>query len=265
MDAILFSAKPSMVDVDDARTHLDSYSKLYWSVGFRIEKNRFSFPIFGFIHISGDQVRYRALVNEILPFSPEHYKNPRLKPGPWIHAWENNYDDIRSHPFKNVLVMTEIVPFSFDTRLIEKYGGGPVKLPPFGYTRVIPPNQPSESSQQSRISISEQNLEDFVVQDLTKIESGLCLVGRQLNTAAGRLDLLCQDALGNYVVVELKKTKGTDQVIGQILRYMGWVTEAYPQKNVRGIVIVGKKDDALRYAIKALANVEAKEFTLNIV
>jgi len=77
--------------------------------------------------------------------------------------------------------------------------------------------------------------------------------------------LLCQDALGNYVVVELKKTKGTDQVIGQILRYMGWVTEAYPQTNVRGIVIVGKKDDALLYALKAIPNVEAKEFSVNIV
>ncbi len=265
MDAILFSAKPSMVDVDDARTHLDNYNELYWSVGFRIEKDKFSFPIFGFIHISGDQVRYRALVNDILPFSPEHYENPRVKPGPWIQAWENNHDNIRSHRFKNELVMTEIVPFSFDTRLSEKYGGGLVKLPPFGYVRVVPPNQPSESSQRSRISISEQNLEDFVVQDLNKIETGLCLVERQLHTPAGRLDLLCQDALGNYVVVELKKTKGTDQVIGQILRYMGWVTGAYPLKNVRGIVIVGKIDDALRYAIKAVRNVEAKEFTVNIV
>ena len=66
------------------------------------------------------------------------------------------------------------------------------------------------------------------------------------------------------MVVELKKTKGTDQVIGQILRYMGWVTEAYPQKKVRGIVIVGKKDEALRFALKAVSNVDAKEFTLAI-
>jgi RecB family endonuclease NucS len=127
-------------------------------------------------------------------------------------------------------VIKEIIPFSFDTHLIEKYGGGTIKLAPFGYVRVIPPNQPSELSKRSPISISEQNLQEFVAQDLTKIEPGLRLVGRELPTPAGRLDLLCQDELGNYVVVELKKTKGTDQVIGQILRYMGWVTEAYPQK-----------------------------------
>ena len=136
MDAILLSANPSMVEVDDARTHLDNYSELYWSVGFRIEKDKFSFPIFGFIHISGDNVRYRALVNDIIPFSPEDYENPRVKPQPWIHAWQNNHNNIRSHPFKNSLVIKEIVPFSFDTHLIEKYSGGTVKLAPFGYVSL---------------------------------------------------------------------------------------------------------------------------------
>jgi hypothetical protein len=53
-------------------------------------------------------------------------------------------------------------------------------------------------------------------------------------------------------------------VVGQILRYMGWAKEEYPKSNVRGIVIVGKKDDALRYAIKAAPNIEAKEFLVKI-
>ena len=162
--------------------------------------------------------------------------------------------------------MTEIVPFSFDTYLFEKHGGGPIKLPPQGYVRVIPPNQPPQSSpeQPSRISVAEKTLEDFVVQQLEAIEVGLRLIERQKSTPAGRLDLLCEDARGNYVVVELKKTQGTDQVVGQILRYMGWVKEAYPQTNVRGIIVVGKKDEALRYAIKAAPDVEAKEFKLSI-
>jgi len=162
--------------------------------------------------------------------------------------------------------MTEIVPFSLDTYLFEKYTGGAIEHPPQGFVRVLPPNQPPEASPAlpSRISIAEKNLEDFVVQQLDVVEAGLCLVKRQLSTAAGRLDLLCQDALGNYVVVELKKSQGTDQVVGQILRYMGWVKEEYPKSNVRGIVIVGKKDDALRYALKAAPNVEAKEFKLSI-
>jgi len=261
MDAILFSANPSMVDVDDARKHLGDHKELYWSVGFPIAKDKFSFPIFGFIHISGKQVEYRALVNDILPFSPEHYENACVKPESWRQNWKSDH-----RSWKSTLVMTDIVPCSFDTYLFEKYSGGLIKQPPEGFVRVLPPNQSPESSPAlpSPISIAEKNLEDFVVQQLDVIETGLRLVQRQLITRAGRLDLLCQDALGNYVVVELKKSQGTDQVVGQILRYMGWVKEKYPKSNVRGIVIVGKKDDALKYAIKAAPNIEAKEFKLSI-
>src|SRR5215472_13380067 len=82
----------------------------------------------------------------------------------------------------------------------------------------------------------------------------------EVSTPVGRLDLLCQDAQNGYVVVELKRREGSDQVVGQRLRYMGWVMEKYPTKNVRGIVVVGKKDDALNYALKAAPNIQAKEF-----
>ena len=263
MDAILFSAKPSMVDMDDAINHLENHKELYWSIGVHI-REKFSFPIFGFIHITGRQVEYRALISDIIPFSPEQYDDPAVEPEAWRQRWKND-PSTRAYQWKSVFVMTEIVPFSFDTRSIEKCGGGLIKLPPQKYVRVLPPNQSRETALAlpSR-SIAEKNLEDFVVEQLETVEAGLCLVSRQLSTPAGRLDLLCKDALGNYVVVELKKSQGGDQVVGQILRYMGWVKEKYPKSNVRGIVIVGKKDDALRYAIAAAPNIEAKEFKLSI-
>ena len=155
-----------------------------------------------------------------------------------------------------------------------------VTIPPQKHIRVIPPNHPIEpnsipqiprSSSSSTgparppgITLAEKNLEDFVIAQLDRIEAGLRLEGRQLTTPAGRIDLLCRDQQGNYVVVELKRMRGSDQVIGQILRYMGWVKEAHPDSNVRGIVIVQQKDDTLQYAIKAIPNVEAKEFSLSI-
>lgn len=263
MDAIIFSANPTMVDVDDATRHLEDHNELYWSVGFPIVKDQFSFPVFGFIHIGGGQVEYRALVSGIVPFSVSHYEDPSLKPKPWRERWATEPNE---RAWKNSLVMTEIVPFSFDTYKFEKLGGGLVTLPPQGYVRVIPPNQPSETARlrPSRISINERNLEDFVVQQLDEIEPGLQLVGRQLSTPAGRLDLFCQDVHGDFVVVELKKTQGTDQVVGQILRYMGWVREEYPDNKVRGVIVVPKKDEALRYALNATSSITAKEFKLSI-
>jgi len=281
VDAILFSANPDMVTVDDAIRHLADHKELYWEVGFRIVKDKFFFPMYGFIHISGGQVEYRATIRDIVPFSPAHYEDEKqaaqVKPEPWLREWRENVNDARSRPWKNALVITEIVPFSYDTYLFEKTDGTRVQKPPESYVRVLPPghipqlqSQPQPQPQrqfvsaEKKVNLAERNLEDFVIQQLETIEPGLHLVERQLSTPAGRLDLLCKDANGSYVVVELKRMQGTDQVVGQILRYMGWLIEAHPTDKVRGIIIVGKKDHALSYAVMAVPNVQVKEFTLHI-
>jgi len=269
-----FSANPTMVRIDDAIRHLADHKELYWEVGFQIAKDQFSFPMLGFIHIKGGQVEYRVAISDILPFSPEHYGDSplaeRVKPEPWRREWKENLNEVRSYPFRTALVMTEIVPFSYDTYSFEKYSEGLVKMPPQNYVRVLPPGKSKGTTQppQSRKGINERDLEDFTIQQLEAIEPGLRLEERQLSTPAGRLDLLCRDAKGNYVVVELKKAQGTDQVVGQILRYMGWVMEEYAgekDKEVRGIVIVGRKDQALSYAIKPVPQIQVREFKIEIV
>jgi hypothetical protein len=265
-----------MVVVDDAIRHLANHEELYWEVGFRIAKNSFSFPMLGFMHISGGQVEYRVAVRDIVPYSPDHYENrslaERVKPKSWIREWKENLDGYRSYPWKNVLVMNEIVPFSYDTCSLYKYDGTLVQKAPQGYVRVLPPDHDA-AERPPRLALgrpvtgptlAERNLEDLIVHQLDAIEPGLRLEKRQLSTPAGRLDLLCKDAKGNYVVVELKRTQGTDQVVGQVLRYMGWLSEAHGIEKVRGIVIVAKKDQALSYALMAVPNVQAKEFKLLI-
>ena len=76
--------------------------------------------------------------------------------------------------------------------------------------------------------------------------------------------MLCKDPSGCHVIVELKRTQGSDEVVGQILRYMGWFKEAHPEQKVRGIVVVARQDQAL-YAVSAVADVKVKEFKLQIV
>jgi hypothetical protein len=185
-----------------------------------------------------------------------------------LQEWKDNVNNTRSRPWKNALVITEIVPFSYDTHSFQKCDGAKITKAPESYVRVMPPNHASPPHlplvPPTKRPLAECNLEDFVVQQLETIEPGLRLVGRQLSTPAGRLDLLCADAAGNYVVVELKRMQGGDQVVGQILRYMGWVREHHKTENVRGIIIVGKKDTTLKYAVMAAPNVESKEFRLVI-
>jgi hypothetical protein len=186
-DAILFSVNPSLADVDDAIAHLEEHKELYWSVRFRISKDKFLFPIFGFMHISGTgQVEHRALIRNIVPFTPEVYENPKLKPEPWRQSWEWNRDNVRSAPWKNTLVMTEIVPFSLETKRFRRIDGGWITNPPQQYARVSVPNEEG-APLSSPISIAEKNLEDIVIHQLDEIEEGLKLHERQLSTPAGRL------------------------------------------------------------------------------
>jgi hypothetical protein len=108
-------------------------------------------------------------------------------------------------------------------------------------------------------NIHEAYLEQFIAEDLDRIEPGLRLVGRQYQALpVGRIDLLCTDRSGGLVVIELKKLRAsTSSIIDQITRYLGWVREhmAKPRQSVRGILITGRPDDRLRYSLKALPDV----------
>ena len=279
MDAILFSADPNMVKLDDAIRHLSNHEELYWEVGFSIDRDRFKYPMTGFIHIKGGQVEYKVAIKDIIPFSTEHYESHPLaelvKPEPWLREWKDDVNGIYSHRWKNAIIMIDIKPFSYDTYKLRKYDGTLVKHPPQNYVRVLQPEKTERSAErltpaksypahkEKQSALLEANLEEFVIQNLDEIETGLKLLKRQLSTPAGRLDLLCKDREGQFVVVELKRSQGTDQVVGQILRYMGWVKEHYNTDYFRGIIIVGSKDQALSYAINATPNVQVKEFRLS--
>jgi RecB family endonuclease NucS len=66
------------------------------------------------------------------------------------------------------------------------------------------------------------------------------VVGRQYPTAVGTIDLLAKDAEGIYVVIELKRGRTSDRVIGQIARYLTWVAQRLgrgKESSVRGIIV----------------------------
>jgi len=58
-------------------------------------------------------------------------------------------------------------------------------------------------------------------------------------------------------VVELKVLKTSDQVLGQVLRYMGWVKQHLAAENdtVDGLVIAQGTDTQTWYGLKCLPNV----------
>jgi len=106
--------------------------------------------------------------------------------------------------------------------------------------------------------IHEANLEAIIAEDLNRVEDGLTLVGRQYTAPpVGRIDLLCRDRKGDFVVIEIKRFHAsTESIIDQVTRYMGWVEEhlAHAGQRVRGVIVVGKPDTSLTYSIRAVPN-----------
>lgn len=83
-------------------------------------------------------------------------------------------------------------------------------------------------------------------------------VGRQYETDAGPIDILAiSKDRKRLLVVELKRGRANDVVVGQILRYMGYVKSeiAEPDQTVEGAIIALKDDQKLRWALAAVPNV----------
>jgi len=60
------------------------------------------------------------------------------------------------------------------------------------------------------------------------------------------------------LVVELKKGRASDAVVGQIQRYMGYVLEelAEEDQSVKGVIIALEEDLRLRRALQVTNNIE---------
>jgi restriction system protein len=81
-------------------------------------------------------------------------------------------------------------------------------------------------------------------------------------TDVGAIDILAVDRTTNdFVVIELKRNRSSDVVVGQMLRYMGWVKKNLCNgRGIRGLIICREHDRKLTYAASMLHNVELKYY-----
>jgi len=86
------------------------------------------------------------------------------------------------------------------------------------------------------LEIREVDLENFIVNNVHLLGSNLTLIGRQIDTRAGRLDLLFEDGNKNLVVVELKLNEIGRHAINQLRRYIHQL-RMDTKKKVRGIIV----------------------------
>lgn len=121
----------------------------------------------------------------------------------------------------------------------------------------------------------EKHLEDFLVLNWKQTELGKEydiyeedgeLVGQQYPSDTGPIDILAiSKDKKTLLVVELKKGRVSDNVIGQIQRYMGYVKDelAESNQNVRGILIALEDDIRLRRALSVTVNIDFYRYQVN--
>ena len=121
----------------------------------------------------------------------------------------------------------------------------------------------------------EKHLEDFLVKNWGKTDFGKEYdifkdagekVGQQYLTDTGPIDILAiRKDKKELLVLELKKGRASDVVIGQILRYMGYVLQELAEKGqtVKGVIIALEDDQKIRRALAATSNIEFYRYQVN--
>ena len=113
----------------------------------------------------------------------------------------------------------------------------------------------------------EKHLEDFLVKnwdqttlgkDYSIFEEDGEVVGQQYATDAGAIDVLAVSKDNSRILVlELKRGRASDVVVGQTLRYMGYLMDQVASEGqiVEGNIIALEDDQKLRWALQAVPNI----------
>ncbi|WP_242016988.1 MULTISPECIES: endonuclease NucS domain-containing protein [Trichocoleus] len=116
----------------------------------------------------------------------------------------------------------------------------------------------------------ESDLRDYLAKNLQIIEPGLRLyeeegiTGVEFPVGGRFIDILAVDSKNDFVVIELKVSRGYDRVIGQLLRYMAWIqkNQADSEQKIRGVIIARKISEDLMLACSLMQNVKLFEYEL---
>jgi restriction system protein len=121
----------------------------------------------------------------------------------------------------------------------------------------------------------EEHLEAFLVKnwDKTPLSKEFAIfeeegeqVGQQYSTDAGIIDILAVSRdKKRILIIELKRGRVSDVVVGQVLRYMGYVREQIAESNqtVEGVIIGLEDDQKLKWAISSVPSISFYRYKID--
>ena len=152
--------------------------------------------------------------------------------------------------------------------------------------RVLRPSEPLEDEEETEEETTdtaytrfglERHLHDFLFDNWTQTKLGrewdlveeggdIKGYGYERPTSVGRIDLLARHKTEpRWLVIELKRGQTSDNTLGQVQRYMGWVMQELAQdgETVEGLIIALAEDERLRYALKAASHVRFMRYEVD--
>jgi hypothetical protein len=128
----------------------------------------------------------------------------------------------------------------------------------------------SDSEVAASVFAFERDLRNYLVKNLKAIEPGLQLyeeegiTGVEFPVGGRFIDILAVDKSGGYVVIELKVSRGYDRVLGQLLRYMGWVAKNMETSQpVRGVIVANEITEDLKLAASRTPDIRLIEYQIS--
>lgn len=121
----------------------------------------------------------------------------------------------------------------------------------------------------------EKHLEDFIVRNWRSLpignqydiyQKGGEQIGQQFRTSTGPIDILgLNKDKSDFLVLELKRDRASDVVVGQTLRYMVWIQEhlCSKEQSVNGCIIAHAQDEQLQYAVKQVPNIRFLKYEVD--
>jgi restriction system protein len=125
------------------------------------------------------------------------------------------------------------------------------------------------------VFVLEKYLEEFLVSNWKQTDLGKNYdiyeeegekIGQQYQTDTGRIDILAiSKDQKELLIVELKKGRTSDIVVGQIQRYMGYIFEEVAEKGqiVKGVIIALEEDIKIKRALAVAPNISFYRYQIN--
>ena len=121
--------------------------------------------------------------------------------------------------------------------------------------------------------VFEEHLEEFLIKNWSQTELSQRYelfeefgeTGQQYPTDTGPIDILAiSKDKKEILVIELKRGRASDKVVGQIQRYMGYVKDELAEEGqtVKGMIIGYKGDTKLKRALSVASNIEFYRYSI---